>query len=269
MHRIGIFACIALVATTAIGMAQDAFQELKGDHFIVYYRQDKLFAQEVLRAAEGYYYSIAKNLGYDRFDNFWTWERRVKIFVFAGREEYLMNTRVAGWSEGFANYEHKVIVAYSAVDGFLERVLPHEITHLMFRDFVGMRDSVPIWLDEGVALSQEMNRRKDLFALIAVAVQKNALIPLNVVVQVKTENAIHPKAVALFYAEATGVVEYLMDTFGRDKFIEFCKSLRDGYGMDESLRRVYRQDSIENLQNLQGKWVEFIRALQKEDRIVT
>lgn len=256
---LGALLCFCCFFPLSARAGESYFQELKGDHFIVFYRQEKTFAEDVLRASEGYYRSIADNLGYARFDNFWTWENRVKIFIFSGRDEFLANTRSPGWSEGFANYEHKVIVGYSAVDGFIDRVLPHEIAHLIFRDYVGMHENIPIWLDEGVALSQEKGRRKELFELVAVAVQKNAFIPLEVVVQVKSESVIHPQAVALFYAEATATIEFLLEKFRRDKFVDFCRNLRDGYGVDESLRRTYRQDGIESLKDLETKLLDYIR----------
>ena len=38
--------------------------------------------------------------------------------------------------------------------------MPHEITHLIFRDYVGFQGEVPVWLDEGVAQWEEPAKRK-------------------------------------------------------------------------------------------------------------
>src|SRR4030042_3275592 len=68
------------------------WQELKGEHFIVYFNPSDQgvsssgaeidFVKEVLHKAELYYQRIAPDLGYPRYSKFWTWEKRVKIYIY-------------------------------------------------------------------------------------------------------------------------------------------------------------------------------------------
>ena len=57
-------------------IADEDWKELTGTHFIVYYVGDEEFARDTLDQAEVYYNRIASDLGYQRYQEFWTWERR-------------------------------------------------------------------------------------------------------------------------------------------------------------------------------------------------
>ena len=69
--------------------AAEEWKEEKGDHFIIYYQENKSFAKEVLRKAEMYYKQVSSDLGHSRYLNFWQWENRVKIYIYPTREEFL------------------------------------------------------------------------------------------------------------------------------------------------------------------------------------
>ena len=106
---------IVLLAATVL-IAQD-WQELKSDHFIVYFAQDKAFADDVLRKAEEDYDRIASDLGYARYSNFWTWSNRVRIYIYPDHASYVKDSGEAEWSEGMADYEKKEIHTYSGSQG--------------------------------------------------------------------------------------------------------------------------------------------------------
>ena len=125
------------------------WKELKGEHFIVCYLQNEDFADDVLDKSEVYYSRIAADLNYPRYSEFWTWDKRVKIYIHPNLESFLKATGQPQWSRGMADYNNKQIISYAWSGGFLESLLPHEIAHLIFRDFVGFKSEIPLWLDEG------------------------------------------------------------------------------------------------------------------------
>ena len=127
---------VSLLLGSKGSFAQD-WKELKGDHFIIYYASEDKFPSEVLRKAESYYQQISSDLGYQRYSNFWQWENRVRIYVYPTREEFLTQTGQPNWSYGVANYTEKEIRSYLWSEGFMDALLPHEMTHLIFRDYVG------------------------------------------------------------------------------------------------------------------------------------
>src|SRR3989339_689719 len=172
------------------------WQELKSEHFIVYFEQDENFAKEVSYKAEVYYQRIASDLGYARYSNFWTWDNRVKIYIYKEKESFLKATNQPTWSEGMADYRNKQIVSYGWSKGFVESLLPHEMAHLIFRDFVGFKGEVPLWLDEGVAQWAEEAKRSEYKAMSKYYLKKETLLALDVMMtldirQVKEKDGVH------------------------------------------------------------------------------
>ena len=74
--------------------AGETWNQLNGKHFIVFYDADwgEHNAREMLNAAENYYKKIGDMVGFTRYSDFWTWEERVKIFVFSDQESFVEKT---------------------------------------------------------------------------------------------------------------------------------------------------------------------------------
>ena len=231
----------------------EEWKELKGEHFVVFYREDAAFAQEVLTRAERYYQGIASDLGYSRSDNFWQWENRAKIYIYRNHAEFLTATGKKSWIHGTAFYEKREIVSYQWGQGFLEMLLPHELCHLIFRDFVGFKGEVPLWLDEGVAQWEEAQRRKWALDAVKGLVLKKEYIPLKELTQMGPGSESDPVLSAKLYAQAVSLVGYLVEEYGPSKFSLFCRELRDGKNIDAALSFVYT-DSIPNIEALEKKW---------------
>lgn len=231
----------------------DSWKELKGDHFIVYYQNNEAFAKQVARRAEFYYNQIASDLGYPRYSNFWQWENRCKIYLYASEEEFKRLTGQPFWSHGMAHYTKREIHSYERDDDFTESVLPHEIAHLIFRDFVGLGGQIPIWLDEGVAQWCEPQKRE-----LAKKISRY-LIATDKDLHVQDLTATDPArlegeaAVQAFYMQAVSLVDFLVRGFGGQSFTSFCRELRDGKRFEDALRSTY-PGRIETLQELDQQW---------------
>lgn len=237
--------------------ASDEVKELKGDHFIIYYLEDERFAQEVLRKSERYYHQISSDLGYARYSNFWQWENRVKIFIYRSQEEFLKATGRKGWSHGMADYEAKEIRSYAQKEGFLETLLPHEITHLVFRDYVGFEGEVPLWLDEGVAQWEEPGTRGIVRPLMKSWLGVSKGFSIEELTTVDIRQVDFEGAVQLYYVQAASVVDFLVTRYGADDFIVFCRQLRDGKSLNEALRFTY-PTRMRNLNELEAQWKKYI-----------
>ena len=98
----------------------------KSDHFIVYYRDAP--AEDVTRIneyAERYYHNITEELGFTRFEDFWTWDVRVKIHLYNTRSEYIKETKRSEWSAAHINVITRDLYAYLDMANFLDVILPH------------------------------------------------------------------------------------------------------------------------------------------------
>lgn len=232
------------------------WQELKSEHFLVFFLDDKVFAKEVSQKAEEYYKTIASELGYQRYSGFWTWDNRVKIYIYPDKTAFAAATGQKEWSEGMADYFNKKIVSYVWNEGFLEALLPHEITHLIFRDFVGMEGAIPLWLDEGVAQWMEPKKREVLHAAMQNLIARGEILTLDKMMNLDIRQATSAALVQTFYVEAASLVGFLVQQYGSDDFIGFCRQLRDKKNIDEALTFAY-PTTVRDLKKLEQKWVEY------------
>lgn len=260
---------------------QPAWLERKGEHFIVYFTQDEKFAQQVLDEAEKYYRNIAFDLGYARYSEFWTWEKRVKIYIHSDHASFLKATGQPKWSQGMADYKNKQIVSYAWSQGFLESLLPHEMGHLIFRDFVGFKGEVPLWLDEGVAQWEEEAKRPQVKKLIKSYFEQDNLMSVNDIMKLNVLNLKDTKGlfirptrtkdgkegviflssdnlVEIYYLQSASLVGYLIEKFGSESFSSFCRELRDGKTVQEALRIAYPA-RISNIRELEYGWREYLK----------
>ena len=246
-----------LVAFFHQGYTAEGWKELKGDHFIVYYLNDDKFAGEVLKKAELYYNQISDDLGYERYSNFWQWENRVKIQIYPTQDEFLKATGRQNWSHGVANYETKEIRSYVWKEGFVESLLPHEITHLIFRDYVGFKGEVPLWLDEGVAQWEEPAKRAVVRLVMKSYLEKGKQYSIKDLTEIDVRNVKVELAVQLYYVEAASVIDFLAHEHGTDNFTAFCRQLRDGKNLEEALRFSY-PTQMRSLTEMEEQWREYI-----------
>ena len=244
----------------AVEAIAHGWQELKGEHFIVYFLQDTKFAKKVLNKAEEHYSKIADDLGYARHSNFWVWNKRVKIYIYPDGDSYLSYVTehdYAAWSVGLANYKKKEIISYVQSGGFLDGVLPHEITHLIFRDYVG-QENIPIWIDEGVAQWEEKGKRQLVKKKMREMLQCHKPIPIERMTMLNIGECKNKVIVELYYVQAVSLIDFLITQYGSDNFIFFCRHLRGGKDINEALKFTY-PTSIRNLDVLEDKWLKYLQ----------
>ncbi|KPK96489.1 MAG: hypothetical protein AMJ95_13985 [Omnitrophica WOR_2 bacterium SM23_72] len=262
---------------------QESWKEVVGDHFFIYYTGEDRFARDVLAKAEVYYGRIATDLGYPRYSEFWTWEKRVKIYIYPNHEAYIKATGQPRWSQGMADYRKKEIISYAWSKGFLESLLPHEMAHLIFRDFVGFKGEIPLWLDEGVAQWAEEARRPQMKRAAKDVYERDCLLSIQDMMRLDLEtlgktDRIYIRSsrtktgepgvlflsadelINTYYLQSVSLVGFLIEILGSYSFADFCRQLRDGKRLEEALRFAY-PTKIRNLQELEKEWRKYLDKL--------
>ncbi len=239
-----------LVTASVVGASGggDDWSTLKGKHFIVSFQDDAVFAAEVLRHAETYYDSIVKQLGFKRLDNFWLWERRAEIRIHRSRKSFAEQTGAPIWAVARASLRERMIDVCGANAALLRSRLPHEMAHLIFREYIGFKGEVPLWLDEGVAQWCEWGARQASIPYL------QEWIPLRDLTMMDVRKVDDSRLAHLFYAEAASLVRYLVTVHGRGKFTKLCRQLRDGKTLERALRFTYPQ-SISSMATLEREWI--------------
>ena len=253
--------CVLAMTILICGIAfAEDWQVVKSQHFLVYYLQDKAFAVEASRRAEKYYRKIASALGYSRYDKFWQWENRAKVYIYPTQEEFVAGTGVPRkWANGMAKYDERTIISYSRNMDFLDALLPHELTHLIFRDFVGYPASgggIPLWMDEGVAQWQEKGKKEKADKVVKALIAEKRYIPVADLMRLDVRKEDDKRIARDFYAEAVSLVAFLIDSYGGSKFTLFCRRLRDGESVNDALSFVYK-NSINDINELEKKWLKY------------
>ncbi len=248
---------------------------------MVYHQgEDNDFTTDVSRKAEEYYNSIADDLGYVRYSNFWKWDKRVKIYIYPNHHDYLAATGQNSWSHGVADYFKKEIISYAWSKDFLKSLLPHEMAHLIFRDFVGFKSDVPLWLDEGIAQWEEKELKAKRLYMVRQQARRNIILPLRTMIDldirtIKTEQQIKIEGMPLedgqvpmlemegnvlvniYYLQAFSLVGFLMERYGSDSFVVFSRQLRDGKPMNDALKFAYPQQ-LRSIDELEKEWKKYL-----------
>jgi len=252
------FLSLCLLFFSATANAQE-WKEIKGEHFIIKFTQDEKFAKEVLQKAEVYYKKIASELGYQRYSNFWTWDKRVKIYIYPDKISFTKATGQPDWSEGMANYTNKEIISYAWSGGFLDALLPHEMAHLVFRDYVGFTGKIPLWMDEGVAQWMEPAKREAVHPAIKALLREGKILPLKTMMELDVREVEDGDLAGIFYVEAISLVGFLITEHSSGDFISFCRQLRDGKSVDKALTFTYAT-SMRSIEELEEEWQSYIRG---------
>ncbi|NTV28812.1 MAG: hypothetical protein HGA80_01900 [Candidatus Omnitrophica bacterium] len=248
-----------------VACAEDVFREVQGDHFIVKYllADERENALRILQRAEDYYKRVADGIGYSRYQEYWTWERRVNIVLYPDQMSYARFTGQPVWSKGYASrdsrlFHSKVVVSYDDQPDFLEEILPHEITHLMVWDFLGFTRKVPIWFEEGLAQLEEQGKRDVVQEAMQGVVAAGNAIPFTTFNSLNITSIQDQTRVSLFYAQSLSIVDFMLTRYGKDAFRHFCRELRQGGEFEESLARAYPA-IFRTLFDLEWKWKNYLQ----------
>ncbi|MDP2043780.1 MAG: hypothetical protein Q8K15_01270, partial [Candidatus Omnitrophota bacterium] len=113
------------------------WQTKKSQHFIIYYQEaPEDFVDELITRAEDYYNGIVDDLGFRRMD-FWSWDNRAKIYLYKNADDFHNDTQYSEWAGAVVSVENRMIKTFVGQQGFFDSILPHEMTHIIFREFIG------------------------------------------------------------------------------------------------------------------------------------
>lgn len=234
------------------GQCEDKWAEYRSTHFLIYYKDaPRDFVEAVQESAEDYYQEITQELGFTR-EKSWSFDERAKIYIYKDSGDYIQSGQ-ADWSHGAAVAKEKTIRTFPQASGFFDTTLPHELGHIIFREFVGYRSHLPLWMDEGVAMYQEKARRWGANQAVREAIGQGHFVSVPELTDVER---VEKDFVPLFYAESASLVYYLITEFGRFKFVSLCKALKGGARFENALTATYSR--FKDLKDLNDLWLDYL-----------
>ena len=240
--------------------SEEEWKERKDNHFIIYYKNAPPdFIKSVEEMAEYYYEEITRNMGFTRYKG-WTWDERAKIYIYDNAEDFQQIGEYATWAEGVASSRQRVIRSFPAAHGFFDSTLPHEMGHIIFREFVGFKARIPVWFEEGVAMYQEKARRWGADEVVRRAVMDGKFMSLKDMTALELSGKMSTEQIQLFYAESASIVNYIIDELGQQRFINLCRKLQAG----DPFEWVFTSVSVrfKDLDALNKAWVEYLRTAE-------
>ena len=217
----------------------------RGANFIIE-TPDPNLAQQIAQAAEKYRHDLAIEWTGEAMPN-WSqpcvMEVRVGPHLGAGGATTFVfdHGEVFGWRMSIQGSAERI----------LDSVLPHEITHMIYASH--FRQPLPRWADEGGATSvehfSEKNKQRqmlDQFLRTGRGIAFNQMFAM-------TE---YPSDIMPLYAQGYTLAEFLIQTGGRRKYVEF---LGDGLKGDDWPGAIQRHYGIKDLSVLQNTWLAWVR----------
>lgn len=202
--------------------------QLDGLHFKV-----RAYGSEVARSvsdmSEAAYTRIMNDTGLYSFQP----RGMYSIVVYGSQDEYRKKTGQPDWSAG-VTVGNAIYTFYS---DRLDGVLSHEMTHLIWFEFMnGRLSDQHRWVNEGLAVYEESkasNGGRELFAGLLPSLRASPL-PMDQL-QNLAPNTERAYDASLWYAQAESMVRYMVEKGGRIGFGQFLSALRDGQGFDAAI----------------------------------
>ncbi len=224
----------------------------EGEVTLYWYRGDNDFAEELVEAAQVALSRLAENTGAEL-------ERPVSFYIYASSED-LQGSMIypQEWTGGVAFTRYGIIAIGISPDLYDvewgKRVIAHELTHLVIHQVVfNPYNTLPTWLDEGLAMTAEGDLRSVFIDALAKARNDNTLISVR---SLSSPFSAYTDESLLAYAESYKLVEYLIDNYGREKMFELLSTFKEGSGYDEALEKVYGFD----MDGLNALWRDSLKT---------
>ena len=213
-----------------------------GDLVVLWHNRPRDDIVEVARAVNGRLQDVKQLLGLDTV-------KPMKAVILnstreAGRSFPLVSetARRGHLFAGFAFAELDVFVGV----GLHQNLMVHEMTHLLIDEALDSPMArIPAWLNEGLAMYFEPSTRgRD--GTVSRAIRDGRQIPLRSMGSVPGR----PRDVRLFYAQASSVVRYMMDSHGQERMTAVLKAINGGADIEDAVRVGYGI----SLEELERQW---------------
>lgn len=170
----------------------------------------------------------------------------VNIFWYANAEDMapaILPSQAAGVvTAGEVVYSDTAMVS----GGGAEDIARHEIAHVVVRQAIGPIYSVPDWLNEGLAVYSQSAPFSEQQASLDQAIESGDVLSVRSLSSASS-GAVASK-VSLFYGQSYSLVDFLISTYGEEKFARLFKAFSQGATTAEALEQAYGfdQDGLEN-----------------------
>jgi hypothetical protein len=220
----------------------------EGDVTIYWYEGESSFAQEIMLAANQALARLAEGTGAYL-------KKPVKIYIYANTQD-LQGAMIfpQEWTGGVTFSRYGIIAIGIAPNNLTwgKRATAHELTHLVIHQMTfNPYISLPVWLNEGLAMYNEGALDVGLSSLLSNAIAQNSLISVR---SLSSPFSAYSEETSLSYAQSYSIVEFLISNYGQDKMLELLNTFSAGSSYDGALEKVYGFD----MDGLNTLWRDYV-----------
>ena len=180
-----------------------------------------------------------------------------RISIYRDSQEYHSKTKMPEWSGGAA-YGNALLL-YSGPS--FAATAAHEMTHLVFNEFMGLggSDRNILWINEGLAVYMETKASQAsesaYYRIFRDSILGNP-IPFSQMIVLAPQNE-SARSSERWYAQAWSVVSFMLARGGSFNFSVFLGRIKAGDTLDQALSYAYKD--WQNLSALENAWLLYIK----------
>jgi hypothetical protein len=214
------------------------WQAISGGNITLhYYDGGQSFGQSLHDAAAQALARLSKDVGISS-------DKPVDIYIYANTSDLQASILYEpSWVGGQAFPETNIVIIGVSTDqlDWGKSTEAHELTHVLVGHLTfSCLGFIPTWLNEGLAMYGEGGPAAAEVNQFDQAKTANQLLALSSLAGAFSDEA---NRANLSYTEAYSVVNYLIQTYGRDKMTALLISLRNGNTIDQALQSAYGFDT--------------------------
>jgi hypothetical protein len=204
-----------------------------------WYQGDQAFGAKALKIGDDAVAATAKLLGVTESDP-------IDFFVYAEQQPFY-DALGPGTRENVGGQAHPdirtlfALIAPAEINaGWIESVVPHELTHVVFATAIdNPYHEPPHWLNEGLAVYLSDGYDASYKATVASAVQDGSIMPLDGLAGAFPTTR---DRFFLAYGESVSAVDRIVRVNGRDALVKLIRSYHDGVSDDEAFKAALGRD---------------------------
>lgn len=141
---------------------------------------------------------------------------------------FQLQNYIVFWPFSLPRYQEDLNQDYFFEDEFYS-TLAHEYTHLLLADSIGYLSTIPVWLNEGIAVNVEAryasNVKKRWEEIFKEAFREGRLLDWDKMVE-KASGDYAFRDANTYYAQSYEMIQFLLQTEGKEKVIAYVKSFQ-------------------------------------------
>ncbi len=160
------------------------------------------------------------------------------IVVYKDSAEYIKKTGQPSWSGGMS--QGNAILVYESQGA--GAILAHEMTHLIFNEFMGLANSVDFkWINEGLAVYEETRASvssKAAYSQRVTSLVEPNPVPFSQMINLAPQGE-QTAVVERWYAQVGSVVSFMINEGGTLGFSIFITKLKSGASADAAVAEAF------------------------------